>query len=198
MEPKPHAPHRWKNRAGTGTVIAVAVLLAAVATVLVNRATDVHDEQTTTVAAEARGKLSGRIDTIEHRMDALSARLNALAGDADPDAEETELRQDASGLNESAGVTQPQPGGHDNGYIGQFATTCYQLRGTTSDGTEAGPGIVAVDPDVIPLGAVLYLDGIGRVEAHDTGPGVQGRHIDVWRASCDGYTNPTVGVTRLA
>ncbi|MDX6510989.1 MAG: hypothetical protein QOE36_493 [Gaiellaceae bacterium] len=61
--------------------------------------------------------------------------------------------------------------------------TGYALRGRTSTGAPTGPGIVAVDPGVIPLGSHLSIPGYGEGVAADTGPGVQGASIDLWFAS---------------
>ncbi|MEN6350139.1 MAG: 3D domain-containing protein [Syntrophomonas sp.] len=40
-------------------------------------------------------------------------------------------------------------------------------------------GIIAVDPDVIPLGTRLYVEGYGSGIAADTGNAIQGSHIDL-------------------
>jgi hypothetical protein len=40
-------------------------------------------------------------------------------------------------------------------------------------------GLVAVDPNVIPLGTRLYVPGYGVAVAADTGGGVRGRMIDL-------------------
>ena len=58
--------------------------------------------------------------------------------------------------------------------------TCYVLRGTTYTGTQAGPGSVAVDPRVIPLGSRLFVPGYGDGMAVDTGKDIVGSHIDIW------------------
>ena len=52
----------------------------------------------------------------------------------------------------------------------------------TASGLPAGPGIVAVDPDVIPLGSTVVIDG-QKYLAADTGSGVTGNHIDVCLSS---------------
>ena len=63
--------------------------------------------------------------------------------------------------------------------------TGYCLKGTTATGLPVGPGIVATDPSVIPLGTRMTIPGYGEGVAADTGGGVQGRRIDVWIKSCD-------------
>jgi 3D (Asp-Asp-Asp) domain-containing protein len=47
-------------------------------------------------------------------------------------------------------------------------------------GTQAGPGICAVDPLFIPLGTRIAIGGIGTCVAQDTGPEVLGAHVDLW------------------
>lgn len=56
--------------------------------------------------------------------------------------------------------------------------------GITYSGTQAKVGrTVAVDPRVIPIGTLLYIEGIGLRLAEDTGSGVKGHHIDVLQDS---------------
>jgi 3D (Asp-Asp-Asp) domain-containing protein len=58
--------------------------------------------------------------------------------------------------------------------------TGYSLAGQTSTGLPVGPGVVAVDPSVIPLGTRISIPGYGEGVAADTGSGVQGNAIDIW------------------
>lgn len=51
--------------------------------------------------------------------------------------------------------------------------------GITATGLMAGRGIVAVDPDVIPLGSRLYIPGYGEAVAADTGGAIYGNRIDL-------------------
>lgn len=51
----------------------------------------------------------------------------------------------------------------------------------TSTGTRVRWGTVAVDPQVIPLGSLLLIDGLdGIFSAEDTGGAVKGAVLDVW------------------
>jgi 3D (Asp-Asp-Asp) domain-containing protein len=52
-------------------------------------------------------------------------------------------------------------------------------NGVTATGTPVQRGIVAVDPNVIPLGTRMYIPGYGFGLAADTGGGVIGNHIDL-------------------
>lgn len=62
-------------------------------------------------------------------------------------------------------------------------TTAYTLRGTTATGIPAGPGVVAVDPSVIPLGTRMTIPGYGEGVAADTGGAIKGNRIDLWVAT---------------
>jgi uncharacterized protein YabE (DUF348 family)/3D (Asp-Asp-Asp) domain-containing protein len=53
--------------------------------------------------------------------------------------------------------------------------------GKTASGTTVQQGrTIAVDPDVIPLGWWVYIDGIGLRRAEDTGGAIKGNKIDVY------------------
>ena len=58
--------------------------------------------------------------------------------------------------------------------------TGYSLTGRTSTGVPVGYGIVAVDPNVIPLGTRMTIPGYGEGVAADIGGAVAGARIDVW------------------
>ena len=55
----------------------------------------------------------------------------------------------------------------------------------TATGMPAGHGVVAVDPDVIPLGTKLYIPGYGHAIAADTGGMIEGHMIDLCMESYD-------------
>ena len=74
-------------------------------------------------------------------------------------------------------------------YVGECTVTAYcpcaaccgqWADGLTATGLPAMPGIVAVDPEVIPLGSTVVIDG-QKYLASDTG--VTGLHVDVCAAS---------------
>ena len=62
--------------------------------------------------------------------------------------------------------------------------TAYAIQGVTASGEEAGKGIVAVDPSVIPLGSKIRIWGAGKhsgvYHAEDTGKNIIGRRIDIY------------------
>ncbi|MBC6679559.1 peptidoglycan DD-metalloendopeptidase family protein [Mogibacterium sp. BX12] len=56
--------------------------------------------------------------------------------------------------------------------------------GITATGTKAESyKTVAVDPNEIPLGSKLYIEGIGTVRAEDTGGAIKGKRIDLFIGS---------------
>lgn len=83
--------------------------------------------------------------------------------------------------------------------LGSFSATCYTLTGTTASGAPAGPGSIAVDPRIIPLGTELEVEGYGRGTAADTGGAIKGRRLDLWMtpAECRQWGRRTVSVRIL-
>ena len=63
--------------------------------------------------------------------------------------------------------------------------TAYALRGLTAIGIQTRRGIVAVDPNIIPLGTKMFIPGYGNGVAADTGSAVRGAIIDVWLPSVE-------------
>jgi 3D (Asp-Asp-Asp) domain-containing protein/peptidoglycan hydrolase CwlO-like protein len=74
----------------------------------------------------------------------------------------------------------PAPGGGGGGKTLTVSSTGYALPGRTATGIPVGWGVVAVDPNVIPLGTRMTIPGYGEGVAADTGGAVRGATIDVW------------------
>lgn len=60
-----------------------------------------------------------------------------------------------------------------------------QWSGRTASGMPTFVGMVAVDPNVIPLGTKLYVEGYGLAIAGDTGGAIKGHKIDLFFNSAD-------------
>jgi 3D (Asp-Asp-Asp) domain-containing protein len=60
-----------------------------------------------------------------------------------------------------------------------YVPFCSGCSGITKLGLHAGHGVVAVDPNVIPLGSRLYVPGYGNAVAGDTGGAIRGNRIDL-------------------
>src|SRR5262245_27986518 len=72
----------------------------------------------------------------------------------------------------------------------RFAATAYCRGTTTASGVNVRNGIAAADPDLLPVGSVIQVDRLGDryngiYTVMDTGPAVQGRHIDIYMWNCD-------------
>ncbi|MDY6065663.1 MAG: 3D domain-containing protein [Finegoldia sp.] len=70
----------------------------------------------------------------------------------------------------------------------------------TALGTPIKPGVAAVDPNVIPLGTNLYVEGYGHARAEDTGGAIKGNRIDLVfssKAESNAWGRRTVEVTIL-
>lgn len=73
--------------------------------------------------------------------------------------------------------------------LGEFKLTAYcnceiccgqWAGGPTASGTEPTAGrTIAVDPEVIPLGSTVYIDGFAYT-AEDTGSAIKGKRIDLY------------------
>ena len=96
-------------------------------------------------------------------------------------AQASEASDQSAELTGGTGVP-PAPPAH--GTKMTVSSTGYCLEGNTATGVPTSPGVVAVDPAVIPLGTHMYVPGYGEGVAADTGSAVKGKTIDVWFESC--------------
>ena len=126
---------------------------------------------------------------------ALVASLRASAGSARTAGL---LSTAGAAANKSQTIGPPPQPPSKGGRKMSVSATCYILKGTTASGLPTGPGIVAVDPTVIPLGTKLYIPGYGKGVAADTGGGIKGNIIDLWYstyAECAKWGRRTVTIT---
>jgi 3D (Asp-Asp-Asp) domain-containing protein len=69
-----------------------------------------------------------------------------------------------------------------------FVATAYCHGTTTAAGVSVRRGFVAADPAVLPLGSVIRVQQSGQYDGvytvMDTGPKVQGHHVDLFMESC--------------
>jgi 3D (Asp-Asp-Asp) domain-containing protein len=88
-----------------------------------------------------------------------------------------------------------------------FSATAYCKGLTTTSGVQVTTGVVAADPELLPVGSVIGVDTVdprynGIYTVMDTGPSVQGRQLDVYMWSCNealqfGRQNAHITVLRL-
>ena len=82
-----------------------------------------------------------------------------------------------------------------------YLPTDGSAEGLTAMGIPATYGIVAVDPNIIPLGTKVYIPGYGEALAADTGGAIYGYRIDLcmedyWQAMDFGRRTVTVFVLK--
>ena len=70
-----------------------------------------------------------------------------------------------------------------------FVATAYCKGQTTASGVSVRSGVAAADPKSLPLGSIVQIDGVpdehrGIYTVLDTGPKVQGNHLDLYMWSC--------------
>jgi 3D (Asp-Asp-Asp) domain-containing protein len=71
----------------------------------------------------------------------------------------------------------------------RFSATAYCKGQITASGVAPRTGVAAADPTLLPVGSVIqvaaeYARYTGIYTIMDTGPAVQGRHIDIYMWSC--------------
>lgn len=132
------------------------------------------------VAITRQRRQIGDLETQYHAVRAIEADAVAAYGElaARVDADR-EARQAQAEAYEAIGAYE---------YIGEctvtyycceaYAHVCGDGDGLTATGLPVTPGVVAVDPEVIPLGSTVIIDGQAYLAA-DTGGAVRGSHVDI-------------------
>lgn len=125
---------------------------------------------------EEAARYEAQIEQAEHIRDLAVQELGAMSLQQ---AREQAARAEQAAAYEMIGAYR---------YVGECTITyycpCSECCGKWADGLTAtrlpaGPGIVAVDKDVIPLGSTVIIDG-QKYLAADTG--VTGKHVDICMA----------------
>ena len=132
------------------------------------------------VAITRQRRQIGDLETQYHAVRAIEADAVAAYGElaARVDADR-EARQAQAEAYEAIGAYE---------YIGEctvtyyccepYAHVCGDGDGLTATGIPVTPGVVAVDPEVIPLGSTVIIDG-QKYLAADTGGAIKGNHVDI-------------------
>ena len=129
------------------------------------------------------------------QIGSLAAQAQAIEAQARRIAvEHAASTQTAAPVVSPAPAAPPGPGGTTM----TVTATAYTLQGHTATGAPVGYGVVAVDPNVIPLGTRMTIPGYGEGVAADTGGAIQGAAIDLWfptAAAAAGWGRRTVTIT---
>ncbi len=141
------------------------------------QALEARAERTATALESARAHRVSYLKALARQQRLTARQIAALDSRAQQVVAKAQAvqSQTASAL---AGGTAPSVA--DGARTLTVSATGYSLPGRTATGLPVGPGIVAVDPAVIPLGTRMSIPGYGEGVAADTGGAVQGMTIDLW------------------
>jgi cystine transport system substrate-binding protein len=137
------------------------------------QALEARAERTTAALAAAREQRVAYLASLARQRKLTAKQIASL------DTRARRVVSAATRVQEHAAATPPAPLATGPRTITVTATG-YSLPGHTATGLPVGPGIVAVDPSVIPLGTRLTIPGYGEGVAADTGSAVSGYAIDLW------------------
>jgi 3D (Asp-Asp-Asp) domain-containing protein/Skp family chaperone for outer membrane proteins len=143
-------------------------------------------QQTVDSIRRQQSLTSQRLAALESRARAAqqqSATLTSTAATGGATAP-TAATTTAATATTTASPTAPGPTGPATGTRSLVVdAVAYHLPGNTASGLPVGVGVIAVDPNVIPLGTRLFVPGYGPAVAADVGSAVKGNIIDLWMPS---------------
>jgi 3D (Asp-Asp-Asp) domain-containing protein/septal ring factor EnvC (AmiA/AmiB activator) len=159
-----------------------------------------------TVSATASALASARAERIAYLRQLTAERslnnaqigsLEARAQAIEAQARRAAVAHTVSTATASVATVAPVPSDTGPGTL-TVTATAYTLQGQTATGAPVGYGVVAVDPNVIPLGTRMTIPGYGEGFAADTGGAIQGAVIDLWfpsAAAAAAWGRRTVTIT---
>lgn len=118
-------------------------------------------------------------------------KVNGQAS-SEPEVSASSSNNDDSSSNESASESKSEESSDSSSDVVKeftaeataYTAFCTGCSGVTATGVDlrANPDqkVIAVDPDVIPLGSKVYVEGYGEAIAADTGGAINGNRIDVF------------------
>jgi 3D (Asp-Asp-Asp) domain-containing protein len=144
------------------------------------QALEARAERTADALAGARARRVSYLAALARQKHLTARQIRALDRQARQVVTKSQTLQSQPSLASPAQAPVSAPSVTDGTRTLTVTSTGYSLPGRTATGLPVGPGIVAVDPAVIPLGTRLSIPGYGEGVAADTGGAVQGLTIDLW------------------
>lgn len=162
-------------RAAAVFMLAVSIITTVCSGIAVNN--------TRLAAEQSTAEYQAKLESVEHVRDLAVEQLGGMA----QKVEALEAELDALKSAQAQAQSDNMAGGQ---YVslGKFTVSAYcacerccnqWADGITASGLTAEPGMVAVDPKVIPLGSHIMIDGQEYLAA-DTGGAIKGNRIDVF------------------
>jgi 3D (Asp-Asp-Asp) domain-containing protein len=142
------------------------------------QALETQAERTAKVLKSARAHRVSYLKALARQQRLTARQIAALDSRARQVVAKAQVVQSQASATPAAAATGPLI--TDGARTLTVTSTGYSMPGRTATGLPVGPGIVAVDPAVIPLGTRLSIPGYGEGVAADTGGAVQGLTIDLW------------------
>lgn len=182
--------------------IAVAVLTVGVAATTVSAEEyevekgdnlwNIANEHNTTV--DELVNINELSNTIIHPKKMLNIDNEASAEESDDNADKASEEKQAKSNdtkedNNNSNQSESPEGETVSAEATAYTASCEGCSGVTATGVDldANPDekVIAVDPDVIPLGSKVYVEGYGYATADDTGGDIKGDRIDLFVPSKD-------------
>lgn len=167
-------------RAAAVFMLAISIITTVCSGIAVN--------DTRLAAEQSAAEYQAKLESVEHVRDLAVEQLGGMA----QKVEALEAELDALKSAQAQAQSDNMAGGQ---YVslGKFTVSAYcacerccnqWADGITASGLTAEPGMVAVDPKVIPLGSHVMIDGQEYLAA-DTGGAIKGNKIDIFVISHD-------------
>jgi 3D (Asp-Asp-Asp) domain-containing protein len=138
-----------------------------------NKSLRAEASEAAAILIRARAERLSRIASVTAQRDSNGQRISSLEASA----------RSLAAVTSTPTSVSPTGGTTSGTGLLTVVATGYSLPGHTASGIPVGPGVVAVDPSVIPLGTRLSIPGYGMGVAADTGGAISGARIDLWFSS---------------
>ncbi len=148
----------------------------------------VSEEETVSEEAEAAEQAAAEEEAAEQAAAEEEAAAEAAAAEEEAEqaaAEEEAAAEEAVEEEEDVQSTSSEPEGETlNVEATAYTAFCNGCSGVTATGIDlrSNPNqkVIAVDPNVIPLGSTVHVEGYGTAVAGDTGGAIKGNKIDLF------------------